>query len=104
MVGTPCSGQDLTSLDLTKDAHITKLEKPSQSAPEAIVERSDVMVARGDLGVELPAERRYPAASPVPQAGKPVIVATQMLESMISSPVPRAESPMSGSDLHGADA
>jgi pyruvate kinase len=93
-------------------AIMTKLEKPSAvDALEAIVARSDaVMVARGDLGVELPAEkvpgiqRRAVRACRV--AGKPVIVATQMLESMIASPVPtRAEaSDVATAIYHGADA
>src|SRR3954453_6010091 len=77
---------------------MTKLEKSSAVEQlEAIVDRSDaVMVARGDLGVEMP-----PQKVPVIQrrilracrkAGKPVIVATQMLESMITTPTPtRAE-------------
>jgi pyruvate kinase len=93
-------------------ALMTKLEKPSAvEALDAIVEKSDaVMVARGDLGVELPAEkvpgiqRRAVRACRV--AGKPVIVATQMLESMIASPVPtRAEaSDVATAIYHGADA
>ncbi|MDE1151816.1 MAG: pyruvate kinase [Micavibrio sp.] len=77
---------------------ITKLEKPSAITHLAqIVDMSDaVMVARGDLGVEIPSEK-VPAVQKriirsCRQAGKPVIVATQMLESMISSPRPtRAE-------------
>lgn len=77
---------------------MTKLEKPAAvERLEEIIARSDaVMVARGDLGVELPAEQ-VPAIQKrtlrsCRAAGKPVIVATQMLESMINSPVPtRAE-------------
>jgi pyruvate kinase len=77
---------------------ISKIEKPSAvDHLEAILEASDaVMIARGDLGVELPPEdvpgvqRRI--AQLAREMGKPVIVATQMLESMIESPSPtRAE-------------
>jgi len=81
-----------------KAALIVKLEKPQALEHlDALIDLADgVMVARGDLGVELPPEevpvvqRRIVAA--VRKAGKPVIVATQMLESMISAPTPtRAE-------------
>jgi len=77
---------------------IVKLEKPAAlDHLETLIEMADgMMVARGDLGVELPpeevpvAQRRIVGA--VRRAGKPVIVATQMLESMISAPTPtRAE-------------
>jgi len=79
-------------------ALIVKLEKPSAlDHLDALIELADgVMVARGDLGVELPpedvpvAQRRIVAAAR--HAGKPVIVATQMLESMVTAPTPtRAE-------------
>ncbi len=77
---------------------MSKLEKPAAIQNlDAIVAASDsIMVARGDLGVELPPEK-VPAMQKriiraCREAGKPVIVATQMLESMIDSPVPtRAE-------------
>ena len=91
---------------------MAKLEKPSAIASlEPIVELSDaIMVARGDLGVELPPEevpglqKRIVRACRL--AGKPVVVATQMLESMIESPTPtRAEaSDVATAVYDGADA
>jgi len=77
---------------------IVKIEKPSAlESLEKIIDISDaVMVARGDLGVEIPAERVPSVQKRIVRvcrkAGKPVIIATQMLESMTSSPRPtRAE-------------
>ncbi|HEY8964040.1 MAG TPA: pyruvate kinase [Alphaproteobacteria bacterium] len=77
---------------------IAKLEKPSAlDHLDGIIDLTDaVMVARGDLGVEIPPERVPPVQKQIVRktrmAGKPVIVATQMLESMISAPTPtRAE-------------
>ncbi len=91
---------------------VSKLEKPAAiDRLEEIVALSDaVMVARGDLGVEMPAEK-VPAIQKrivrcCRRLGRPVIVATQMLESMISSPVPtRAEaSDVATAVYDGADA
>ncbi|BDT67805.1 pyruvate kinase [Comamonadaceae bacterium OS-1] len=91
---------------------VAKLEKPAAiAALEAIVAETDaVMVARGDLGVEMPAEQvpsiQKRIVHACRRAGKPVIVATQMLESMVAAPVPtRAEaSDVATAVYEGADA
>jgi pyruvate kinase len=91
---------------------LVKLEKPAaiQKLTE-IIELSDAaMVARGDLGVEMPPEDVPPVQREIVHAcrvaGKPVIVATQMLESMVRNPVPtRAEaSDVATAVYEGADA
>ena len=91
---------------------MTKLEKPQALEQlDEIVRLSDaVMVARGDLGVELPPEEVPLAQKRIVRAarglGRPVVVATQMLESMISAPAPtRAEaSDVATAVFDGADA
>ncbi|TCV60826.1 pyruvate kinase [Neorhizobium sp. R1-B] len=91
---------------------MSKIEKPQAiERIDEIIELSDaLMVARGDLGVEMPIEAvpgiQKQLTRACRRAGKPVVVATQMLESMISSPVPtRAEvSDVSIAVFEGADA
>jgi pyruvate kinase len=95
-----------------KAALLAKIEKPQAiERLEEIVENCDgVMVARGDLGVELPPESVPPLQKRIVETarrlGRPVVVATQMLESMIKSPSPtRAEvSDVATAIYDGADA
>ena len=93
-------------------ALLAKIEKPAAiERLDGILELADaVMVARGDLGVELPPHEVPPLQKQIVEAarrlGRPVVVATQMLESMISSPSPtRAEvSDVATAVYDGADA
>jgi len=91
---------------------MVKIEKPAalQRLPEILDLCDSMMVARGDLGVELPIEAvpgwQKRLTRSARRAGKPVVVATQMLESMIEEPVPtRAEvSDVATAVYEGADA
>ena len=93
-------------------AILSKIEKPTAVKNfDAILDASDgIMVARGDLGVELPVQAVPPIQKRLIRkcraAAKPVIVATQMLESMIESPMPtRAEvSDVAAAIYEGTDA
>ena len=93
-------------------ALLAKIEKPAaiDRLTDIVALADAVMVARGDLGVELPPEAVPPLQNAIVacarQYGKPVVVATQMLESMITSPTPtRAEvSDVATAIYDGADA
>jgi pyruvate kinase len=111
-VQRPSDVEEIKNIVKGRAGVMAKLEKPSAIEHlHGIVELADaIMVARGDLGVELP-----PEDVPVQQkriinacriAGKPVVVATQMLESMITAPTPtRAEaSDVATAIYDGADA
>jgi pyruvate kinase len=103
---------ELKAIVAGRAACLAKIEKPKAlQSLEGILELADaLMVARGDLGVEMPLEavpglqKRIVRAAR--KAGKPVVVATQMLESMISAPIPtRAEvSDVATAIYDGADA
>jgi len=93
-------------------AIMAKIEKPAavKAFGEILAVSDGIMVARGDLGVELPVQNVPPIQKRLVRraraAAKPVIVATQMLESMIESPMPtRAEvSDVAAAIYEGADA
>lgn len=97
-VQRPADVEQARALAKGRAAILSKIEKPAAvTAFDSILAVSDgIMVARGDLGVELPVQNVPPIQKQLIRkcraAAKPVIVATQMLESMIESPMPtRAE-------------
>lgn len=111
-VQRPADVDEARKLAKGRAAVLSKIEKPAAvKAFDDILEVSDgIMVARGDLGVELPVQNVPPIQKQLVRkcraAAKPVIVATQMLESMIESPMPtRAEvSDVATAIYEGADA
>ena len=104
--------EEARSLAAGRAAILSKIEKPAavKAFDEILAVSDGIMVARGDLGVELPVQNVPPIQKRLVRrcraVSKPVIVATQMLESMIESPMPtRAEvSDVATAIYEGADA
>tara|TARA_R110002049_G_scaffold117332_4_gene270754 strand:+ start:12645 stop:14090 length:1446 start_codon:yes stop_codon:yes gene_type:complete len=111
-VQRPADVEEARALVKGRAAVLSKIEKPNAVArfDEILAVSDGIMVARGDLGVELPVQNVPPIQKRLVRkcraAAKPVIVATQMLESMIESPMPtRAEvSDVATAIYEGADA
>jgi len=111
-VQRPADVNEARELTKGRAAILSKIEKPAavKSFDDILAVSDGIMVARGDLGVELPVQNVPPIQKQLVRkcraAAKPVIVATQMLESMIESPMPtRAEvSDVATAIYEGADA
>lgn len=111
-VQRPADVEEARELCRGRASILSKIEKPAavKSFDEILAASDGIMVARGDLGVELPVQNVPPIQKRLVRkcraAAKPVIVATQMLESMIESPVPtRAEvSDVAAAIYEGTDA
>ncbi|AXI43812.1 pyruvate kinase [Sulfitobacter sp. SK011] len=111
-VQRPADVEEARLLVKGRAAILSKIEKPNavERFDDILAVSDGIMVARGDLGVELPVQNVPPIQKRLVRkcraAAKPVIVATQMLESMIESPMPtRAEvSDVATAIYEGADA